>query len=68
MVGGQKIKNLICSRKAFPLYPGHKDSKEGSNTTRFCCRKITLAAVRSRGVAGDSKKLGLIEKFSQVVP
>lgn len=43
--GGQKIKNLVCSRKDFTLYPGDKDSKQGSNISRFCFRKITLAVV-----------------------
>lgn len=62
VVGGQTIKNLICSRKAFTLYPGDKDSKQGSNTSRFCCRKIPLAEVLRWGVAGDREKPGLIEE------
>lgn len=45
VVRGQIIKNLVCSRKDFTLYPGDKDSKQGSNIIRFCFRKITLAAV-----------------------
>lgn len=45
VVRGQMIKNLICPRKDFTLYPEDKDSKQESNIIRFCFRKNTLAAL-----------------------
>ena len=45
VVRGQKIKNLVCPKKDFTLYPEDKDSKQGSNIIKFYFRKITLAAL-----------------------